>query len=251
MFFGSNKNFKVEICRYGKKIKKTKKRNNTTQIVVLLFICLAVALFIIKDLELYLRSFYSEIPRNSSYYLTWIGSLGSFWGGVFGGAASGLISIIGILLTIRYYRKQDSSNKIEENKPFLNIEKVKLPSGSLKNVKEDDVLCKIGNGEQLIYVPVRIENIGNNFARTLTYNNGSNFGGYEFNNIIKVGEMHSFDTILEFRYDEDMKDAILLISFLDCYMNEYYQNFEFSLSSNKEDVKIIAGFPELIESTFR
>lgn len=98
----------IRITRFGKDMAPT---SNIRSKIFLLFV-IALALFgiivaSIKIEEVILRPIYSTQFGVESVD-SWISSLGSYWGAIVGGILSGTVSLIGIMLTIRYYRNSDT-----------------------------------------------------------------------------------------------------------------------------------------------
>jgi hypothetical protein len=195
------------------------------------------------NVETYWRSVYMNLCYFEATIGTSISSIASFWGGALGGIISGFLSIIGIMFTISYYRKSDAENKIIENRPFLNLNITE----STDNI---DIICDLGKGDNKVPVLIEIENIGKNFARTLTYNNGTNFGGYAFNHIIKAN-MKLNKTYLVNVYLNESREQTLYLTFFDCFMNEYKQGFVFKCNDDNEVVNIEAEFPQKIGVAFK
>lgn len=236
---------KVKMTRLGLEhkdcYKETKIKKRWFIIIPLLLINV---LWVCISIESYWESTYMKLSHFEATIGTNISSMASFWGGALGGIISGLLSIIGISLTISYYRKSDTANKEIENKPFLNLNIV-------SNMEKLDEIQNLGKGANKVTVLFEIENIGKNFARTLTYNNGTNFGGYAFNHIIKAGKKLDNTYRMNINFKES-REEILYLSFFDCFMNEYIQGFVFKCDDAYNDViNIEAEFPKKIGTTFK
>ncbi|SKC80001.1 hypothetical protein [Maledivibacter halophilus] len=235
---------KIKMTRLGLEYKDCNNKMNLGKIwfFVIPLIFIIVVLFCMH-VETYWRSVYMNLCHFEATVGTSISSIASFWGGALGGIISGFLSIIGIMLTISYYRKSDVENKMIENKPFLNL-------NITENTDNIDKLCDLGKGDKKVPVLIQIENIGKNFARTLTYNNGTNFGGQAFNYIIKANMKLDKTYLINVSFDKS-REQILYLSFFDCFMNEYIQGFIFRCNDDNEVVNIEAGFPKKIGTAFK
>lgn len=214
-------------------------------------ISLCVILFhLFMCLELYIRNIYSVKPYSEANTNTWISSAASYWGGIIGGALSGIISLFGTFIIINYYRKSDISNKQTANQPFINIKLVKTYTQKPTDINDYIYLCDIGEGEKTVYTHVELRNVGKSFARTVVYYNGSNFGGNEFQYVVEAGESLDEKLLIGVKYSNSDVESSLGIMFLDCFLNEYIQVFNFKVD-NSASVNVMAEYPNLTQSAFK
>ena len=244
----------IEISRMGvPQVKKSCLRE-----IIKMFVYVAVAIifcilffYSFKYLELYIRNIYSVKPYNEANTATWISSVASYWGGIIGGAVSGMISLGGTFIIINYYRKSDISNRQISNQPFLNIKLLDNYSNKPANLNDFLHLCDIGKGDRIIYTHIELKNVGKSFARTGVYYNGSNFGGNAFQYIVEAGETLEKKVLIGIKYSKQDVEASLGIMFFDCFMNEYIQVFNFKVDGNTKSVNVEADYPNLTQSAFK
>lgn len=184
---------------------------------------------------------------------TWTSSLPSYWGGVIGGVISGTISFIGVFLTIRYYKNSDATKNRIEHMPFINIrmlqaQKIEIPD----LIKEKTVEIPNRNYEidknKVMLLDLELENIGNGFANMLVIHIGTNLGGEEYHELLKINEK----THLKLKiYLDDMQhcqhNVVFCLQYIDCMTNEYIQQYEVKYS--KKSIKIGNGYPKFIGQT--
>lgn len=241
---------KIDISRVG--VKKQKQKSQMNRLYYFLpFVIIVISIYLFKEFDEYIRLINDYVSSSENNTSIWISSLASFWGAILGGIVAGITSIVGIILTIRYYRDADSNNRMLENRPFLNIRGVNFFQNNIPYKIRD--LCQFGSGEKHIIIEIVLENIGKNFLRTLTYNDATNFGGYEFNYVIKANQVLEQNFQVVILYDSGCEYKIVF-TYMDCFMNEYAQEIIFRVNDNfntlKDKVNIEANFPILIEKTF-
>lgn len=244
----------IEISRMG--VSQVKKSCLREILKMCIYAVVAILLCIIffysfKYLELYIRNIYSVKPYNEANTTTWISSAASYWGGIVGGALSGMISLGGTFIIINYYRKSDISNKQILNQPFLNIKLIEIFTQKPADTNDFIYLCDIGKGEKIVYTHIELKNVGKSFARTGVYYNGSNFGGNEFQYIVEAGESLERKVLIGIKYSNQDVEASLGIMFFDCFMNEYIQMFNFKVGSSAKSVNVAADYPNLTQSAFK
>lgn len=171
--------------RFGQAYTPRKKHRlrNTVGIIVLIILISAISIGIQFAIQ---YSIVEDIP-------TWTSSLPSYWGGIVGGAISGTISIVGVYLTIKYYRDSDASKSRIEHMPFIYIKLIdahKVEAVDLSKAKVIEVpnrKYEIDKGNKML-IDLELENIGNGFANTLVLHLGNNLGGEQYSKLIKVNE---------------------------------------------------------------
>ncbi|MGX8710942.1 MAG: hypothetical protein ACQGTM_11940 [bacterium] len=244
---------KVEISRMG--IKQESHMGKTilkaTGIILLAVIAVALFIFGFRCLELHIRNEYLINTGDGSSVATWISSLASYWGGILGGAVSGLLALGGTFIIINYYRKSDLTNKRLENQPFLNI----MVKSKSNQPPKESVLFELGSGNMCIYIQIVIKNIGRGFAQTLVYYDGSNFGGNEFRNTIESGRELDKQYVIKIKYKDSSVREAFGIMFMDCFSNEYIQSFEITADYDDKvamnNLNILCDYPSLTATAFK
>jgi hypothetical protein len=138
---------KIEKAR-DKKCKELIKKNK--KIIIWVVAIVGVILIFPLLLNVTLFNFTSFVDANELSVSNWVGFYGSYYGGIFGGA----LTLIGVFLTINFYKKQSEEEKHKEN--------VRLLKGKLMNL-----LKKIDKSKKLIQnttnaitesIPLNLEN---------------------------------------------------------------------------------------------
>lgn len=166
---------KIKMYRFGKpyeigKERRTK-RNALVGVLVLLFIAILLVVIVSIVMEVAIRHW--VVPGQEE---TWAASVASYWGGIIGGAVSGILAFLGVFYTIRYYKESDAQKERAAVQPFLMVELGQDP-------KHNNLRKGFGLGDrtedkekqQTIYVAIK--NIGHGFAKTLVIHTGFNIGG--------------------------------------------------------------------------
>lgn len=179
---------KIYIQRFGVLIPqkgKSKFKALFLVFIVLLIFC-SSAIFI----QNHIKGSIEELAITNDLNAAWIGSLASYWGGIIGGVISGLLTVIGVAWTIKYYRNSDLIKSLVENMPFLMMEVVgctdkgkgsNITSGvSIYEIKSREVYNN--SEEQVLYYRIKFCNIGQGFAKTLVLYTGENSGGMSSTN---------------------------------------------------------------------
>lgn len=244
----------IKISRMG--VPQVKKGCLAICIKILIYIISAIGFSILffygfKYLEVCIRNVYCIKPYNEDILRTWTSSATSYWGGIFGGAISGILSLGGTFLVIKYYRKADIKNRQISNQPFLNIRLVGTFSKKPSDLEDVLYLCDIGNGKKIIYAKIEIRNVGKSFARTGVYYNDSNFGGCAFEYIIEAGDAFEKKVLIGVKYNDELDEINLGIMFFDCFMNEYIQDFNFKVDNNGKGINVSVDYPNLTQSAFK
>ena len=168
---------------------------------------------------------------------TWIGSLASYWGGIIGGVFSGTIAIFGVFYTIQFTREADRKKERQSIQPFLNVEVVGKPSGTVKKFQiADEPKYVEGKATQEFYpIYLSITNIGNGFANTLTFGTGENLTGISFKEVFTVNQKK--EILLNVQTYKMGKRVTFFIWFADSMTNEYIQYYE--LKRNEDGILLI------------
>lgn len=234
---------KIKIKRFGLPYNPGKDRrvkNRTTKHIIL-FLCLFIVIAAILAIwfESMMRNHIACLAINDTIDSTWIGSLASYWGGIIGGAISGVFAFLGVFFTIRYYKESDEQKEKAAIQPFLLVTvgaNKDIASGFELGPKSDE---KKATKE----IKVTIKNIGNGFAKTLVVHTGFNFGGMAYDKVISVGEAE----YLFFMADPDdlAKGLCFEIQYIDAMRNEYIQ--EYRIIENQGHIDIECGYPGFLE----
>jgi hypothetical protein len=204
---------------------------------ILLFLIAVMVAFVYA--EKFIRA--QLLPVGEANATAWSASLSSYWGAVFGGLISGLIALGGTFIMIKYYRQADIQNKINENKPFINISVQSWCSSNERN----PILFELGSGKQISFIELAIKNIGKGFAQILAYYNGENIGGVAFRHTLEQATQLEKTYFVKLKYDlMSNKNMTFGIMFMDCFSNEYIQTFEISFESNGS-ASISCNYPQL------
>lgn len=204
---------------------------------IALFLAALIAVFVYA--EKYIRG--QLLPLGEVNSTAWSSSLSSYWGAIFGGLISGFIALGGTFIMIRYYRQSDIQNKINENKPFINIY---IKSWCTTN-ERNTILFKLGEGEHSTFIELAFKNIGKGFAQVLAYYDGSNLGGTTFRYTLEQGAQLEKTYYVELKYNsESIRDLSFGIMFMDCFSNEYIQTFEIYVESSGS-ATISCNYPQL------
>ena len=230
---------KITMKRFGRPFTpgEIRRRKRNSFISVFLFLIFAVVLVAVITiiLEKLIRSFTVQGQEQ-----TWAASVASYWGGIIGGAISGILSFLGVFYTIRYYKESDAQKERASIQPFL-----------LVRVGQDN-RCELSKGFGLGDVPkdpkkqkevkVSIQNIGLGFANTLVVHTGANIGGLSFNKVIPVGEsVYTFFIVDPTQLKEGLNFGL---HYIDSMTNEYLQEYRISCEYNS--IEIDCGYPQLI-----
>ncbi|WP_455808421.1 hypothetical protein [Clostridium butyricum] len=183
----------------------------------------------------------------------WISSLASYWGCIVGSIISGLLTVIGVFWSIKYYRDSDAVKSRVEHLPFL-IARVNIEVHA-NDIFDPNTQCfniehTSSSGEKEVYCFVTLKNIGRSFANTLTVNYGENFGGMEFNRIIQVNDTVNFCFVINLKNFEAIDTLEFSIIYIDCMTNEYIQSYTIKLKEGThKNVPIDNGYPMFLAQT--
>ena len=231
---------KIEMKRFGKSFEpgneKRKKRNALLGVLVFLLIAIAVIALVSISIEDAIR--HCVVLGQEE---TWAASVASYWGGIIGGAFSGILAFLGVFYTIRYYKDSDEQKERAAVQPFLMVElssdlRHELRSGfSLGDSTDEKEKQKIIN--------VAIRNIGHGFAKTLVIQTGDNIGGLAFSKVINVGDCaYTFFVLNKDNLGTDMSFAL---QYIDSITNEYIQ--EYTIITEHSTIDIECGYPQLLK----
>lgn len=243
-----NKNSYLE-KRFGLSIEKNKKNLflKSLCIIFVAIIIIAIAVIVPKTIQCSI----SQLTISDDLNATWLGSIASYWGGVIGGIISGTLTVIGVTLTIKYYKKSDKNNKRVEFIPFIEIKLVGNKMAGQPNLSKTRIIEKHSrikeiDKSKIVFLDLELENIGRSFASILALHIGQDFGGVAYNELIKVGDKTHMELGV---YIDDISkgDSIsFVIQYIDCMTNEYVQEYTI-----RKDKKIIIenGYPKFIGQT--
>jgi hypothetical protein len=237
---------KIKTERFGLPYNPGKERQVKNRLTkhIILFLCLfiVIAVMLALGFEILMRNHITYLAINNTIDSTWIGSLASYWGGIIGGAISGVFAFCGVFFTIRYYKESDEQKEKAAIQPFLLV-----TVGANKNIERGFKLGKLGpesdEKKATKEIKVTIKNIGNGFAKTLVVHTGLNLGGMAYNKLISVDEAE----YLFFMADPDnlARGVCFEIQYIDAMRNEYIQKY--SIIENYGSIDIECGYPEFLE----
>lgn len=132
---------------------------------------LALMLFVIYGL--YWNFLFLNVKNNGTP--DWISFIGSYWGGILGGIVSGVLSIGGTWLIIRFTRKTDYHRQRIENLPLISLEMIR----NIGKAKMD----LIDQPFELVtedYIYICIENVGTGVAVNIRFSTGEDWNDTVF-----------------------------------------------------------------------
>ncbi len=229
--------------RFGQE-NKSKKSHIVKNILLILVLTFLIAMVSIGIQIIIQRSVNEDIE-------IWLSALPSYWGGIVGGAISGTISVIGVYLTIKYYRDSDATKSRIEHMPFIHMrmikaERIKFPDVSKAKIIEVPNRNYIIDKNNLWILDLELENIGNGFANTLVLHIGTHIGGEAYHRLLKVGETDHLQ--LKFYLDDVQHSSLEFgLQFIDSMTNEYLQTY--TISYTKQSIVIESGYPFFIGQT--
>lgn len=243
------KNFSLSEKRFGLFVTKNEKKKKFKKICIVVFSIMITVLTIaipkIVQCSVNQSSVIDDLNAISS------GSTASYWGSVIGGIISGLLTVIGVVLTISYYKKSEQNNRRIEHMPFIAIKILSNKMAEKPNLSKIKIIEKSDRRKEIdkskiVFLNLDLENIGRDFASILALHIGHNFGGIAYNELIKVN-----DTVhLELgAYVDDISKGESIsfgIQYIDCMTNEYIQEYTI-----RKDKRIILenGYPKFIGQT--
>ena len=231
---------KIRFQRFGKPYEpgkeKRKQRNSLLGVIVFLLIAIVIIALLSVGIEVAIRH-YVVIGQEE----TWSASVASYWGGIIGGAFSGILAFLGVFYTIRYYKESDAKKERAAVQPFLMVE---LDNNPRRDLRTGYGLGKdLDNNEKQNTINVTIKNIGNGFAKTLVIHTGFNIGGLAFNKVISVGDCAYTYFVLN---KEELNDGLsFALQYIDSMTNEYIQ--EYTIKSEHSIIDIECGYPQLFK----
>lgn len=235
--------------RFGLYVTKTKKRKNLKIFYIVVFSIAIIVLTI--AIPRIVQYSINQLSVTDDLNATWLGSIASYWGGVIGGIISGTLTVIGVILTIKYYKASDQNNKRIEHMPFIAIKILSNKMAGTPNLSKTKIIEKSNRKKEIdkskiVFLSFDLENIGRDFASILALHIGHNFGGIAYNELIKVNDTVNLELGV---YIDDISKGESIsfgIQYIDCMTNEYIQKYTI-----KKDKRIIIenGYPEFIGQT--
>lgn len=231
---------KISFQRFGKPYEpgkeKQKKRISLLRVIVFLIIAIVIIALLSIGIEVAIR--HCVVIGQEE---TWAASVASYWGGIIGGAFSGILAFLGVFYTIRYYKESDAQKERAAVQPFLMVELDQNPRRDLRTGYS--LGDKLDDKDNQKTINVTIKNIGNGFAKTLVIHTGSNIGGLAFNKVINVGDCAYTYFVLN---KENLKDGLsFALQYIDSMTNEYIQ--EYTIKTEPSTINIECGYPQLLE----
>lgn len=235
--------------RFGLSVTKPKKRKKLKLfwIVVFSIVIMVVTIAIPKIIQCSIN----QLSITDDLNATWLGSIASYWGGVIGGVISGTLTVIGVILTIKYYKDSDQNSKRIEHMPFIKMKIIDSKMAGKPNLSKTKIIEKSNRRKEIdkskiVFLHFDLENIGRDFASILSLHIGHNFGGIAYNELLKVGDKIQLELGV---YVDDLfnnESIDFRIQYVDCMTNEYIQEYTI-----KKDKRIIIenGYPEFIGQT--
>lgn len=251
------KNNKIYSQRFGIPIER--KGKHWCRMILLIIFLLGLLCALTIGVQNFIQRSIEKLAVTNDLNATWIGSLASYWGGIIGGIISGALTVVGVILTIKYYRDSDAIKSRIEHMPFLMVEvngytDKKTDDSIIGGVKIYEINSKSINNdileEKKLYYRIRFRNIGQGFANTLVIYTGDNFGGIAYNELIQVNGNGEF--CFEIHASKNMSgDEINFgVRYIDCMTNEYTQLYKIQWKSqNLNDIKLENGYPNFICQT--
>lgn len=247
---------KIDIQRFGILIKR--KGKHWCKTILLIIILLGVICAMTLGMQTFIQNSIEKLAVTDDLNATWIGSLASYWGGILGGIISGLLTCVGVVWTIKYYRDSDAIKSRVECMPFLMIEmKGCTDKKTDSSVTGGVTIYKINSTainnstseEKILYYRIKLRNIGRGFANTLVIYTGENVGGIAYNELIQVNDSG------EFCFETHTSKNILgdeinfAVRYIDCMTNEYSQFYTIQWKSQDfNDIKLDNGYPHFLFS---
>lgn len=234
---------KITMKRFGVTYNPRRERQAKNRMTkhIIMFFCffIAISAFLAVGLELFIRNRIICLSVNDTINSAWIGSLASYWGGIIGGAISGIFAFGGVFFTIRYYKESDEQKVKEELQPFLLV-----TTGANQEVASGFELGpKYDEKKATKKIIVTIKNIGNGFANTLVVHTGFNTGGMAYNKVISAGESEYLFFMID--PNDFAKGMSFGIQYIDAKRNEYIQ--EYMIKESHGHIYIECGYPEFLE----
>ena len=229
---------KIEMKRFGMPFEPGKEKRKSRiafwGLIVFLLIAIAVVSLVSIIIEAAIR--HCVVLGQEE---TWAASVASYWGGIIGGVASGILAFLGVFYTIRYYKESDAQKERAAVQPFLLVELGQDPrhepsTGFSLGDRTDDK-------EKEKTINVIIKNIGHGFAKTLVIHTGFNIGGLAFIKVINIGENAYTFFVLN---KDNLQDGVSSLQYIDSMTNEYIQ--EYTIKSKYSTIEIECGYPQLL-----
>ncbi|SHH38518.1 hypothetical protein SAMN02745245_01216 [Anaerosphaera aminiphila DSM 21120] len=243
--------------RFGIPFEKKEKRKCKIVFRILLVIFLLVFLCGVTILvQTFIQRSIKNLAVTNDLNATWISSLASYWGGIIGGLISGLLTVVGVILTIKYYRDSDATKNRVIHMPFLKMEVIGctdeeiIANGvNLYEINSNTINNDVSN-EKILYYRMKLWNIGQGFANTLVIYTGETFGGIAYNELIQVNDSGEFCFKIHAGNDICGGEISFGVSYIDCMTNEYIQSYTIYLEGKDfGNAKVENGYPVFIGQT--
>lgn len=243
----------MKIERFGIEEKKESKWKIFFKLFFYAIIAIVIYIVVLKVVNLI-----KHLSVRGDLTATWINLVATILGSII----SGLFTYIGVLLTLRYYRKSEANQSRLECIPFLKIELNELYNKkSDLNISKQETIYEVKNKnsknniepKKTLYLKLKISNVGEGFANTLVVKTGENFGGIDYKKLILKNE--SSELYLKMNiYDESIKDYDIkfAIQYIDCKTNEYIQLYSIKFENqNSNNVDIENGYPKFLSQVHK
>jgi len=219
--------------------------------VKILYIVISILVIILITYSIHWISVYNRVAENNNQ--TWINFIASYWGGIIGGLISGMLSIIGTWLIIRYTVKMDYHRQRIEYLPMISLQSA---------VKTDGILFFVENAyKSLSNIIKPIDLIVNNIGKGVATNvRIANIEEWNEESIKTILEPH-IPINIRIAWSDDCAHAIndnkLHLKFLfgDLFGNEYEQEYDIKrvtdIHTEKTELRIESNIPVLIKKTNR
>lgn len=251
---GFMKKNSIYVRRFGI-LSKGKAKHLVKTVLVIAFLLVGICLATIK-VQNVIQDSVGKLAVANDLNAAWIGSVASYWGGIIGGLISGILTVIGVALTIKYYKDSDASKSRIEHMPFLmaevkdytdkkidniitgGVEILKINSISISNRTNDNLKNRI------FCYRVKLRNIGQGFANTLVIYTGETVGGNAYNKVIEIKDSTEFCFEVYSSKDVINDEIKFGVCYIDCMTNEYNQFYSIKWESkNPGNAKLENGYP--------
>ena len=112
---------KIEMMRFGKPYEPRSKARKKREAHLGVIAFLLIAVVMIALVSIVIEGTIKHIVVHGQEE-TWAASVASYWGGIIGGAFSGILAFLGVFYTIRYYKDSDEQKERAAVQPFLMVE---------------------------------------------------------------------------------------------------------------------------------
>ncbi len=151
-----------------------------------------------------------------------------------------MLAVLGVFLTISYYKESDIKKEIASLQPFIRT----TPEVRSEVERKRGYSYEICDPRSQQAYPVLIKNIGNGFALITKITTKANEDGYDFNIVVDKGDMYAFNIMAQ--SERKAKGMTFSLMFIDAMRNEYKQTFEYKEKNGKTEIEI--GYPQLLKT---